>query len=283
MRKIIISTMVLLSCATVSGQIGINTSTPSAGLDIVGKGNTSATKALEVNNSSAKEMVTVLNNGNVGIGETAPTATLQVTNTTSTALRVVDGTQGTGKVLTSDASGNASWVNPSLIAISGNLPSSPLSFTSYGTGNPPNVSLYSGGTITLPAGKWLVSFGSIASLGLNDRINTSDAQLWCTAYLSDSSTNSNTTADYISAYTGQRGSGGTIGRGMNRTMVTGSIAINNTTGANKTYYLWANQELERYSGGPTFINVNATGTSGYWINVFGVGNWERYFYAIPIQ
>lgn len=275
--------MILFSSIIVSAQIGINTSTPSASLDIVSKGNTSATKALEVNNSSAKEMLTVLNNGNVGIGETAPTATLQVTNTTSTALRIVNGTEGAGKVLTSDASGNTTWVNPALKSISGTLPTSPVSFTSYGTGNPPNISLYSGGTIILPAGKWLVSFGSLASLGLNDKMNTSDAELWCTAYLTDASNNSTTTADYISAYTGQRGSGGSIGRGMNRTMLIGSIAINNTTGANKTYYLWANQEFETAPSGTSIINVNATGTPGYWINVFGSGNWERYFYAIPIQ
>ncbi len=43
--------------------------------------------------------------GNVGIGTTAPTATLHVNGTT----RLVDGTQGAGKVLTSDASGNATW------------------------------------------------------------------------------------------------------------------------------------------------------------------------------
>lgn len=46
--------------------------------------------------------------GNIGIGTSAPTATLHVNGTT----RLVDGTQGAGKVLTSDASGNASWVAP---------------------------------------------------------------------------------------------------------------------------------------------------------------------------
>lgn len=105
-----------------------------------------------------------------------------------------------------------------------------------------------------------------------------------TCFLSDSNTGSGTvTADYITAYTGQRGSGGSIGLGMNRTMVAGSIAINNTTTANKTYYLWANQELETYPGGPAQIRINATTTVAYWVNVFGNGNYERYFYAIPIQ
>jgi hypothetical protein len=43
--------------------------------------------------------------GRVGIGLTNPTATLHVLGT----MRIEDGTQANGKVLTSDASGNASW------------------------------------------------------------------------------------------------------------------------------------------------------------------------------
>ena len=43
--------------------------------------------------------------GNIGIGTNTPTATLSV----SGSFRLTDGTQGNGKVLTSDASGNASW------------------------------------------------------------------------------------------------------------------------------------------------------------------------------
>jgi hypothetical protein len=43
--------------------------------------------------------------GNVGIGSTSPTAKLDVNGT----VKITDGSQGSGKVLTSDASGNASW------------------------------------------------------------------------------------------------------------------------------------------------------------------------------
>lgn len=43
--------------------------------------------------------------GNVGIGTDTPGATLSVSGSFS----LTDGTQGNGKVLTSDASGNASW------------------------------------------------------------------------------------------------------------------------------------------------------------------------------
>ncbi len=43
--------------------------------------------------------------GRVGIGTASPGAKLHVAG----AVKIVDGTQGDGKVLTSDASGNASW------------------------------------------------------------------------------------------------------------------------------------------------------------------------------
>ncbi|MFN4233396.1 MAG: hypothetical protein ACK4IK_01175 [Bacteroidia bacterium] len=48
-------------------------------------------------------------NGNVGIGTTSPTTKLHVENASSPALRIVDGTQAAGRVLTSDANGNATW------------------------------------------------------------------------------------------------------------------------------------------------------------------------------
>jgi len=43
--------------------------------------------------------------GNVGIGTTTPTAKLHVNGT----IKITDGTQGAGKVLTSDASGKGTW------------------------------------------------------------------------------------------------------------------------------------------------------------------------------
>lgn len=85
-------------------QIGINTNLASAMLDIVSKGNSNTTKALKISNSSLSEMVTILNNGYVGIGTPNPTAQLHTTNTVR-----VDGL-GTNvtntKVMTADASGN---------------------------------------------------------------------------------------------------------------------------------------------------------------------------------
>lgn len=83
MKKILTLVIAFISIMTYSqtGNVGINTSTPSAALDIVSKDNTSATKALEINNSSNTEMLTVLNDGNVGIGTSTPRGTLDINST----------------------------------------------------------------------------------------------------------------------------------------------------------------------------------------------------------
>lgn len=50
-----------------NGNVGINNPSPAATLDVVTTGSTVATKALRISNSDAKEILTVHNNGNVGI------------------------------------------------------------------------------------------------------------------------------------------------------------------------------------------------------------------------
>lgn len=77
-------------------QVGINTNNPSATLDLVSKGNTSSTKALKISNSSSLEMVTVRDNGQVGINQATPsTDALLELNSTNKALlltRVINAT-----------------------------------------------------------------------------------------------------------------------------------------------------------------------------------------------
>jgi len=58
--------------------------------------------------SSLIERVSILDGGNVGIGTTNPTAKLEIAGT----LKVADGSQAAGRVLTSDGSGNATWATP---------------------------------------------------------------------------------------------------------------------------------------------------------------------------
>lgn len=68
-------------------------------------------------------------NSRLGVGTASPSQILSVYSSASPALSVVDGTQGAGKVLTSDGSGNASWVSPSASNFSG-----VLAVTNGGTG-----------------------------------------------------------------------------------------------------------------------------------------------------
>lgn len=96
--------------------------------------------------------------GNVGIGTTTPTTKLQiVAPSPGTGFTLQDGSQGLGKVLASNTSGNAEWVNnvsttPTVIGTNGTLPETPLTANSY-----------LGRNITLPIGKWIITIGQLFS------------------------------------------------------------------------------------------------------------------------
>jgi hypothetical protein len=84
-----------------SGNVGFGTDTPQNSVDIGGN--------LAIGASYAGVSVAPLNSmivqGNVGIGTTNPGAKLEVVGN----VKIADGTQGAGKVLTSDANGLATW------------------------------------------------------------------------------------------------------------------------------------------------------------------------------
>ena len=69
-------------------------------------GNTTSGYHIYDNTAGAQRMV-IDETGKMGIGESNPTAKLHVAGN----LRIVDGTQGLNRVLTSDATGTASWQN----------------------------------------------------------------------------------------------------------------------------------------------------------------------------
>jgi len=104
--KIYLTTAAFLLPVFIFGQVGINTANPSAGLDVVSTGSTSATKALEVNNSANAELMTILDNGNVGINVPAPTAKLHTNGSVIHEALPVDNNQK--DVLVADASGKIS-------------------------------------------------------------------------------------------------------------------------------------------------------------------------------
>lgn len=125
-----------------SANIGIGTSTPTSRMHIKSFGNSTTPIYVEKSNATtplftveqggvgngnaslyngsgdkkvnlATSGDSYLNGGSLGIGNTAPAATLDVTGT----FKLADGTQSAGRVLTSDATGKASWVNANTLSI----------------------------------------------------------------------------------------------------------------------------------------------------------------------
>ncbi|MBD8347083.1 hypothetical protein [Dysgonomonas sp. HGC4] len=61
-----------------SQSVGINTVSPRATFEVKGKGNTAAQKTLRVVNSSGTEILTMLDNGRLGVGQVAPSVRLDL-------------------------------------------------------------------------------------------------------------------------------------------------------------------------------------------------------------
>ncbi|MCF8324765.1 MAG: tail fiber domain-containing protein [Leadbetterella sp.] len=74
----------------------------------VGDNNRTFTVGTGSTNTARRTSFVVQQNGNVGIGNSAPTERLDVAG----SIKIVDGTQGAGKVLTSDANGRGTWTTP---------------------------------------------------------------------------------------------------------------------------------------------------------------------------
>jgi len=102
--------------SSVNNSIAIGTNAKATGLNSIAIGdNTSASAQNSTaigHNATANQTNTVIlgdvSNAKVGIGTSNPSEKLQVNG----KIKIVDGTQGEGKILTSDANGKASWVAP---------------------------------------------------------------------------------------------------------------------------------------------------------------------------
>ncbi|WP_184550488.1 hypothetical protein [Mucilaginibacter sp. FT3.2] len=320
MTKHLFSVVLFLVSISVQAQTtlsGINNSAPTVTLDVTG--NPTATDYLDgimaprITGAQLKlKTYTVAENSAIVYVNTAdPAPAGQTINVTAPGYYYFDGptlswvrfaggagaAAITGQVLTSDANGLGVWKALGVSSIPGTFPVTPVNFTSYGpaqiAGGPPDTILNTTAYITLPPGKWLVAFGTTAGIGYNGfypRMLNTDASLWFSLYLSDDATIGGNTVDYITADAGPRGSGGILGRGTNKTYVSGSEAINNSSGGSKKYYLWAYQQQNINSSIPTSSKTQYDDAStahnqvnAYWIGIMGVGYWERYFFAIPIQ
>lgn len=171
--------------------------------------------------------MTITGAGNVGIGTTAPSRLLHVNSTSSGAVRIVDGTQANGRVLTSDAIGVARWRDIAINNVVGNISTTGINVW-YNTG----PYLQTGSSITLPPGKFAVNVNMLmarASLA----ISPNDSFFWVRTSFSDSNgINPTPSADIIGSNLISGNHPGT----SYYSMLTGTVIIENTLTVNKTYY-----------------------------------------------
>jgi len=188
--------------------------------------------------------------GSVGIGTgvMAPSTKMDVRASSSgTGFRLIDGTQGANKILQSDASGNTSWTNPTTIpaTVLGNMGVG-------GQSTAPNK--YTGAYITLPPGKWSVNVSMLVQ-------TASSGNYWVrTGFSTNTSSNSDNNSFGADAI-GPTLVSGFIYGGSRLNMIKGTIIVNNTSVAAKTYYYFT-YGIEAYDGGssdnntfPTFLGL----------------------------
>jgi hypothetical protein len=84
--------------------VGINTEAPEGLLHVDAKGDTNGSLNIA-------DDVVITSDGRIGVGMLSPQTRLDIHSSTPGAIRIADGTEGGGKILTSDANGTTSWTN----------------------------------------------------------------------------------------------------------------------------------------------------------------------------
>ena len=171
MKKNIIILISSLFCGTLFSQVGIDTPNPQGVFNIDGgkdnpKTGSAHTAAQQLND------VTVLQNGNVGLGTINPTTKLEIQTGGTTALpvpgfKLIDGSQSAGAMLTStNDQGNAKWtvLGTAKGTVVGTIETPGLIVTSDENSGQYRYTNYK---IELTTGNWIVNTG----LRLNNTMN----------------------------------------------------------------------------------------------------------------
>jgi len=242
---------------TMSGsaqRVGVNTRTPLSTLEVKSETSNPSDRNLQLKNNVGTSLVTVLNNGNMGIGTATPSTPLEVNSNAAGAVKITDGTQGEGKVFTSNATGVGTWQNAGAHNIVG----------SFGTGvtisRTETGYVYTGATITLPPkSKYLVNISLLMTYGNNYTVTS--GSLWLRTYFSDSPAYAPSTptqsADNVG---GKFAVSGLLPPNSPFNMLTGFIILQNSNPAPKTYYLMAGGIT---SNGPVLDLANFA-AAGWW-------------------
>lgn len=234
-----------LMVVSIFGQVGINTPNPKAVFHVdASKDNPSTGDPSTVQQGNDFAITT---SGKVGIGTINPETSLEIANGT---IKIVNGSQANGKVLTSNENGVGTW----------SFPVSPLYQIDL-TGRtdfilPANASnpVYTSLSFSLPPGKFIITI----NLGLEmDTLNEyTIGTNFVRLRLRDSSlptagSTTNLSTDSIFPRFASAGSSLSQDKGM----LMGSLGINNTSSGSKTYYLFVDNMSSTGAGGRPSIRL----------------------------
>ena len=143
---------------TSAGTVGVGTDSPDAALKLDVRGNASVSGNVRVGEN--KTVGGNLSVSKIGIGTENPATPVHIAAGSEPALRLADGTQGDGYLLTSDTGGNAFWgaLRPMSSRIEGRIDSVRV--------NNESDPLITSQSLTLAPGKWLI-FARVVTAGSN--------------------------------------------------------------------------------------------------------------------
>ena len=190
---------------------------------------------------------------NVGINTEDPQETLHVKGTMrfQPIVTSTNPAAASGKTLTSDASGNATWKTVS-------LPINHAITASYGAGT--NITqkgggltnaFYTGTSITLPPGTWIVSFAMDMNVTMeNGNAMPNNKAVWIRSSLFDSTATEVYTASSADILDLPLISKDITGPATNAMMI-GEFTVKNSGTTSKTYYYKASVENSNFSDSET--------------------------------
>ncbi|MDQ1162210.1 hypothetical protein QE422_002578 [Chryseobacterium sp. SORGH_AS 447] len=229
-----------------NAQVGINTTNPQTTFHVDGAKDNPTTGAPSA--SQQLNDVTIDANGNIGVGTIAPSAKLQINAGSGNALKITDTSEGLGKVLTSDSSGNARWAAPGTSFAK--LATIPTTEQTVATIDDPLISgdqriAYSGAYVTLSPGKYQVNFTMWCAPTGSNAASSNANDGFASVFLSTSSS-ANTAPDYLTPIK--------------------SIII-------PRLYNAASANPDYYGSGNIAVNITQPTTLYLWVYMSG-GNWS---------
>ena len=175
-------------------------------------------------------------------------------NTNTGKVRIADGTQAAGRILSSDANGVTSWVNSTAItsAVNGGFGVGGVNLTTA------MGDAYTLAFIDLPVGKFIVFGTVLITQGGSGGPLLANQSMWIRTFFSSS--NVTNIPLPFGEVIGASLMSGSLAAPSEYGLVNGQVIINNTSGATKRYYLWAS--MANYGGQPGGFALSGFGCAG---------------------